>query len=183
MTVNQYLGEIKLAGFNFAPTGWALAQNQILPIQQNAALYALLGTMYGGNGTTNFALPDLRGRAAGHVGGSIYPVQGELLGTETVTISSSQYPMHTHAFNADSSNGTVTAPLNNYLAAFIPPAPPPPPRPPGNFFTAAQGATPQPLNPIAVSTVPGADLPHENMMPYLTMNYIISLTGIFPPRG
>jgi microcystin-dependent protein len=183
MAVNQYLGEIKMAGFNFAPTGWALAQGQIMSIQQNTALFALLGTMYGGNGQTNFGLPDLRGRAGGQVGPNLFTSQGELLGVESVTINSQQYPAHSHPLNVNNGAGTATAPAGNYMAAFVPAAPPPPPRPPGNVFTAAQGAQLQPLNPLAVSMLNGADLPHDNMMPYLVMNYIISLTGIFPPRG
>jgi microcystin-dependent protein len=181
--VQQYLGEIKMAGFNFAPVGWALAQGQIMSITQNTALFSLFGAMYGGNGTTNFGLPDLQGRAAAQVGPNLYTAQGAKTGTETETLTTTQYPLHTHAFNVNSANGTATAPLNNYLAAVIPPSPPPPPKPPGQLFTPAQGATLQPLNPAVVSLYPGGSQPHENMMPFLVMNYIVALTGVFPPRG
>jgi microcystin-dependent protein len=181
--VQQYLGEIKMAGFNFAPVGWALAAGQIMGIQQNAALFALFGTMYGGNGTTNFGLPDLQGRASAQVGPSLYTVQGMKTGTETESLTLSQYPLHNHNFKVNSGNGTATAPLNNYLAAFIPPSPPPPPHPPGQLFTPAQGAALQPLNPSVVSYYQGGSQPHENMMPYLVMNYIVAMTGVFPARG
>jgi len=178
--VDQYLGEVKLTGFNFAPIGWALAQGQIVSISQYSALFALFGTMYGGNGTTNFGLPDLQGRAAGHVGPSLYTVQGMKTGSETVTLASTQYPAHTHAFNVNANGGTATAPGNNYLAAVTPTAPP---KPPGKLFVTAQGATLQPLNPAVVGAYPGGNQPHENMMPFLTMNYIVAMTGVFPTRG
>jgi microcystin-dependent protein len=180
--VNQYVGEIKMAAFNFAPAGWALCAGQILPIQQYAALFSLLGTQYGGNGSTNFGLPDLQGRANGGVGPNLYTSQGMKTGTENVTITSNTYPLHTHAFAVNSAAGNLTAPANNYLAGVLP-LPPPPPRPPGNLYTAAQGARLQPLNPAAISTAPGGNQPHENMMPYLVMNYIIALVGVFPPRS
>jgi microcystin-dependent protein len=181
--VQQYVGEIKMAGFNFAPVGWALAQGQTLAISQNAALFSLFGTMYGGNGTSTFQLPDLQGRAAGGVGPNLYTTQGEKTGTETETLTLQQYPAHAHPFNVNAGNGTDTAALNNYLAAIIPPSPPPPPKPPGKLFTPAQGAALQPLNPAVVGNYAGGSQPHVNMMPYLVMNYIVALTGVFPPRS
>jgi microcystin-dependent protein len=181
--VQQYLGEIKMAGFNFAPTGWALAQGQIVGVSQYAALFSLFGTMYGGNGTTNFGLPDLQGRAAGQVGQNLYTVQGMKIGTETEQLTIAQYPLHTHSFNVNSGNGVATAPATNYLAAFVPPSPPPPPHPPGQAFTPAQGATPQALNPSVIGYYQGGSQPHQNMMPYLVMNYFVALIGVYPTRG
>jgi len=185
--VDQYLGEIKMTGFNFAPIGWAQCQGQIVSIQQYAALFSLYGTMYGGNGSTNFGWPDLQGRAAGHVGPSLYTVQGQKLGTETVTIGLPQYPGHSHLFNVNSGTGTAAAAKNNFLAGTAaPPSPPPaPPAPP--LYTAAQGAALQPLNNTGQSPVigfaAGGSQPHENMMPFLAMNYILAITGVFPARS
>jgi microcystin-dependent protein len=182
--VEQYVGEIKLVGFNFAPYQWAQCAGQILPLSQNVALFSLLGTMYGGNGTSNFALPDLRGRAAGQVGPNLYTTQGEQIGTEGVNINSTTYPAHTHLMNVSTGNGTATAPNGvNYLAAIIPPSPPPPPKPPGNLFTNAAGAQRQPINPLAVGMNNAGNQPHENRMPYLAMTYCIALQGVFPPRS
>jgi microcystin-dependent protein len=187
--VDQYVGEIKMAGFNFAPQGWALCEAQLLPIAQNQALFSLLGTYYGGNGVTIFALPDLQGRAAGHVGPNLYTAQGQKLGGETETLTIGQYPMHSHSFKANSTAGAAALPLGNYLSTpgAVSPPPPPPVPPPVNFFTPAQGAALQPLNtsnsPPVIGFAPGNGLPHENMMPFLVMNYFIALTGIYPSRN
>jgi microcystin-dependent protein len=184
--VDQYLGEIKLVGFNFAPIGWAECQGQIVSIQQYSALFALFGTMYGGNGTSNFGFPDLQGRAAGHVGPSLYTVQGMKLGTETVTVQLSQYPSHSHGFNVNTTAGTVSTPSNTtYLASTAHPSPPPPPPP--SIYAPAQGAPLQPMNntgntPV-IGVYAGGSQPHENMMPFLTVNYIVSLSGQYPSRG
>ena len=179
--VDQYLGEIKLLGFNFAPSGWALCQGQILPISQNAALFSLLGTMYGGNGQQNFALPDLQGRAAGHVGPSLYTPQGLKTGTETVTVQLPQYPQHTHSFNVNSGPGNESLPINNVLAT-----PHSASSATANIYTQAQGAPLQSLNttgtPPALAPYVGGNQPHENMMPFLVMTYAIAMTGIFPAR-
>jgi microcystin-dependent protein len=176
--VQQFLGEIKLVGFGFAPIEWAMCTGQIVSIQQNPSLFSLLGTMYGGNGTTNFGLPDLQGRAAGHVGPSLYTQQGEKLGTETVTLAGTQYPLHTHNFNVGPSGSTDT-PLGNFLSTVAPNT--------GTaglqIYTPAAGATSQPLNPAIVGPSGGPPLPHENMMPFLAMNYVIALLGVFPSRG
>jgi len=189
--VDQYLGEIKMTGFNFAPIGWAQCQGQIVSIQQYAALFSLYGTMYGGNGSTNFGWPDLQGRAAGHVGPSLYTVQGLKLGTETVTIGSTTYPLHSHQVNVNSGNGSANLAQNNYLSttgqlpASPPPAPPPPAAP--KLYTTAQGAPLQPLynagqTPV-VGIAAGGNQPHENMMPFLAMNYCLAISGQFPSRG
>jgi microcystin-dependent protein len=177
--VDQYLGEIKLLGFNFAPIGWALCQGQILPISQNAALFSLLGTMYGGNGQQNFGLPDLQGRAAGHVGPSLYIAQGLKTGTEAVTVQLPQYPQHSHSANVYSGNGDKSTSAGNVLATV--------PETTLHIYTPAQGAQLQPLNttgtPPTLAPYVGGNQPHENMMPFLVMNYAIAMTGAFPSRG
>ncbi|HEU4558964.1 MAG TPA: tail fiber protein [Longimicrobium sp.] len=162
-----FLSEIKIVSFNFPPKGWALCNGQLLPINQNQALFALLGTRYGGNGQTNFALPNLRGRLPIHMGNG--HTLGEAAGSTAVTINIQQLPTHTHFVNASStagdtpsSNGTVLAdtPANIY-------------NPPNNLTT---------LNPANVSSVGGSQ-PHNNMMPYLVLNFIIALQGIFPSQN
>jgi microcystin-dependent protein len=178
--VDQFLGEIKLVGFNFAPIEWALCAGQIVPITQNAALFSLLGTMYGGNGTTNFGLPNLQGRAAGQVGPNLYTSQGAMLGTETVSLNLTEYPLHSHAFNVGT-GGTAEAPLGNYLSSVVPVTGPPTSG--LQIYTPASGASVQPLNNGIIGQSVGSSLPHENMMPFLVMNYIIALQGVFPSRG
>jgi microcystin-dependent protein len=177
--VDQYMGEIKLVGFNFAPIGWAECQGQIVSIQQYAALFALYGTMYGGNGTTNFGWPDLQGRAAGHVGPSLYTVQGMKLGTETVTINSTTYPIHNHSVQVNAAGANTSGASAHYLATTSPNT--------NLLYAAAQGAPMQPLynqspQPV-ISVASGGSQPHENMMPFLTMNYVLAISGQFPSRG
>lgn len=176
--VDQYVGEIKLVGFNFAPSGWAQCSGQIMSISQNPALFALLGTMYGGNGTSNFGLPDLQGRAAGHVGQNLYTTQGMKLGTETVTIQMTEYPAHSHNFNVSAAAGTAQSPgAANYLASTAA----------TSLYVAAQGAALQPLYNAPTAPVigfaAGGSQPHENMQPYLAMTYCVALQGVFPPRS
>jgi microcystin-dependent protein len=171
--VDQYLGEIKLVGFNFAPTGWTQCNGQIVSIQQFSALFALLGTMYGGNGTSNFGLPDLQGRAAGHVGPSLYTNQGMKLGTETVALNTTQYPSHSHTFNAGGT-GAAATPLGNYLSSVVPSL---------EIYTPALQASTLALNPAIIGPNTAGSQPHENMMPYLAMTYVIALAGQFPSRG
>jgi len=172
----SYLGEIKLVGFNFAPQGWTEAAGQLLAISQYNALFALVGTTYGGNGTSNFQLPDLRGRTPIGIGNG--QVQGEPSGTEQVTLLLTQYPQHNHLFSVNTVGG-LGLPTNNFLASVSATSPPPPTA--GHIYTT--GAANQPLNPASLSTYPGQSLPHENMQPNLVMNYIIALTGIFPSRN
>ena len=174
--VNQYLGEIKLFGGNFAISGWSMAAGQVVSISQFSALFALLGTQYGGNGTSNFALPDLQGRAAGQVGPSTYQVQGTKLGTEGVSLNLGNYPTHNHQFAANTVGGTAV-PTGNYLASAASAA---------QIFVAAAGAMLQPMNNGASPVIgfsPGGSVPHENMMPYLAMTYLIAMTGLFPSRN
>lgn len=174
--VGQYLGEIKLVGFNFAPVGWAQCSGQIVSVQQYTALFALLGTMYGGNGTTNFGLPDLQGRAAGHVGPNLYAVQGMKQGTETVSLATTQYPSHSHPFNVGAT-GSGNDPQGNYLSSVTGAGTPP------QIYTPAAGATLQALNSGVIGPSSGGSQPHQNMMPFLTLNYVIALLGTYPTRN
>ena len=165
-----FLSEIKIVSFNFAPKGWALCNGQLLPINQNQALFALLGTTYGGNGQTNFALPNIRGRVPIHMGNG--HTLGEAAGSTSVTVNIQQLPTHTHFLQASSSNGDSAFPSNpnpNVLAALNSPIY----NAPSNLVT---------LNPAAVTSVGGSQ-PHNNMMPYLVLNFIIALQGIFPSRN
>lgn len=171
-----------MVGFSFAPRGWAFCYGQLLPIAQNQALFSLLGTTYGGDGRTTFALPDLRGRCAVGMGqgpGLSNYSQGEMAGQEHVTLIQTQIPAHTHALTASSANGTVSDPTNAVIA--------------NNQVTIERGNTvpgnafnPGPantvMNPQAIQPAGGSQ-PHENRQPYTAMNYIIALQGIFPSRN
>ena len=161
-----FLSEIKLVSFNFPPKGWALCNGQLLPINQNQALFALLGTTYGGNGQTNFALPNLRGRVPIHMGSG--HTLGEAAGSTAVTVNIQQLPTHTHAVNATTAGGDTTAPAGNFLAEF------------NNGYGPVGSLTT--LLPSSVPSVGGSQ-PHNNMMPYLVLNFIIALQGIFPSRN
>jgi microcystin-dependent protein len=161
-----FLSEIKIVSFNFAPKGWALCNGQFLPINQNQALFALLGTTYGGNGQTTFALPNLRGQVPIHMGNG--HTLGEAAGTTAVTVNIQQLPTHTHICQASASNGNQPIPTNGLLAAA------------NNLWTNPTGLTtlvPQTLTGI------GGSQPYNNMMPYLVLNFIIALQGIFPSRN
>lgn len=174
-----FMGEIRAFGFGFAPKAWAMCNGQLLSIQQNQALFSLLGTNYGGNGTTNFALPDLRGRAAlsfGQGPGLSNYVIGEPTGTENVTLLSTQIPQHTHLWAANSAAGDVFTPAGNFLAGAIDTA--------GlaqNTYGAAGGATVPLATGMLAAT--GNNTGHQNMQPYLVVNYCIALQGIFPSRN
>lgn len=167
-----FLGEIKIVSFNFAPKGWAACNGQLLPIQQNQALFSLFGTTYGGNGQTNFGLPDFRGRVPVHVGGGF--TQGARFGQEVHTITMAEMPQHVHFLSGSNSVGNQVNPnfggVGNVLASD-----------PGNCYTSnvAQLAT---LNPATVSSVGGSQ-PHENRMPYLVLEFIVALQGIFPSQN
>ena len=172
--VDPYLGEIKLFGGNFAITGWAMCSGNLLAISQNTALFSLLGTNYGGNGTSNFGLPDLRGRAVQQIGNST--ATGEMSGTESVTVTAQEYPAHIHAMNANSVAGNLGLPTGNFLATVTPNA-----NTTGKIY-AAPGAL-QALNPAALPAYVGGNLPHENRQPFLAMTYLIALQGVFPARN
>ena len=160
-----YIGEIRIFAGNFAPAGWLFCEGQLLPIAENEALFQLIGTTFGGDGQENFALPDLRGRVPVHQGnGLAYPTNG---GVEEVTLTINQIPAHAHPFLASTSTGTS-------------------PNPPGNVLAGTQavrlfresGAN-DPMNPQAVQPAGGSQ-PHTNFQPYLCVDFIISLFGIFP---
>lgn len=170
---NPFVAEIRIFAFNFAPKGWAFCDGQLLPISQNTALFSLLGTTYGGDGKSTFALPDMQGNAPMHPGqgqGLSLRDLGEMSGTESVTLLVSEIPLHTHTLScsiddadlripsparslAKSSGGNIYAPTN------------------GTQIMAFQGLPPA-----------GGGLPHNNMQPYLTLNFCIALQGVFPAR-
>lgn len=165
-----YISEIRIFGFNFAPRGWAQCNGQILPINQNQALYSLLGTTYGGDGRTSFALPDLRSRVPMHVGGDDYAVsQGQNGGAETIALSASQIPPHTHSLRASSTVGDQNTPEGNVLAAPI-----------FNLYGAASNL--DAMNTAIVGDNAGGSA-HNNRMPILAVNFCIALQGLFPPRN
>jgi len=169
-----FLGELRLFGFTFAPQGWAFAAGQILSIQQNTALFALLGTTYGGNGTTTFALPDLRGRvpvAFGQGPGLTPYVQGEVLGAESVTLLQTEMPAHSHTVNATSAKGNQPSPISHYPAADAAGVT-------AEYSAAANGV----MNPGMIAPT-GGNQPHENRQPMLVLNWCIALQGIFPSRN
>jgi microcystin-dependent protein len=173
---DPFVGQLSLVGFNFAPVGWALAQGQLLPISQNTALFSLLGTFYGGNGTSTFALPNLQNSVAigfGQGAGlSLYDI-GEQGGSQTVTLLASETPLHTHTASAKSLvKATVgQGPANNSFAEMTP----------GNAYTTSTSQVAQ-MSPAAISTF-GSSQPHNNMMPYLGMYWIIAMQGVFPARS
>jgi microcystin-dependent protein len=158
-----FLSEIRIMSFVFAPKGWALCNGQLLPINQNQALFSLLGTVFGGNGQTTFALPDLRARIPIHVGQG--HTLGEKGGETSHTLSISELPTHTHQLSGSSIAGNTSNPTGNVLAGA------------NNLYTAASGLVS--LAPTSVTNV-GASQPHENMQPYLTLSFCIALQGIFP---
>jgi microcystin-dependent protein len=162
-----FLSEIKIVSFNFPPKGWALCNGQFLPINQNQALFALLGTTYGGNGQTTFALPNLRGRVPIHEGSG--HTLGEAAGSTSVTINIQQLPTHLHTFNVTNNAASATAPDNTVV---IGPTPSNNYGPAGNLVAMAG----------SLSSVGGSQ-PHNNMMPYLVLNFIIALVGIFPSQN
>lgn len=167
-----FLAEVRMVGFNFAPRGWAFCDGQILPINQNQSLYSLLGTTYGGDGRTSFALPDLRGRTPIHVGrsnGGDDHKLGSKGGQETVTLDAATMPQHDHVAQASTDeNGTTTA-NGNVLARAL----------------QALYANPPADTPIVGSTMAnvGGGQSHDDMQPYLAVNYCIALQGLFPSRN
>lgn len=170
---DPFVAEIRIFSFNFAPKGWAWCDGQILPLSQNTALFSLLGTTYGGNGKSNFALPDLQGRAPMHPGqGSGLSLHdlGETAGSETVTLIESEIPIHNHNLSVGSLNAQSITPANNVLARGNP----------VKVYVPTGVLAPMGGSAIAPS---GGDQPHNNMMPYLTMYFSIALQGVFPPRG
>ena len=173
---DPFVAEIRMFPFNFAPTGWAQCNGQLMPISQNTALFALLGTIYGGDGKSTFALPNLQGTVPVHVGGdqpgqglSVYDL-GQQGGSETVTLLQSEMPLHTHGMRAYT--------LDNADAKFVSPSASFAPTVGGDVYQTAGNTQ---LAPEALPPA-GGSLPHNNLMPYLTVNFCIALQGVFPPR-
>lgn len=168
-----FIGEIRIFAGNFAPAGWMFCEGQLLPISENETLFVVIGTMYGGDGQETFALPDLRGRLpihAGSFGGSTF-AQGESAGVEEVTLTVNQIPVHTHAQLCSDGSGVNSSNPANAVAA---------PSDLSQFSTL--GATVQMGTPTMLSDPVGGSQPHTNFMPYLCLNFIISLFGIFPQQ-
>ena len=161
-----FLAEIRLVGFNYPPRGWALCDGQIMPINQNQSLFSLLGTTYGGDGRTSYALPDLRGRCGLHEGNN-YPL-GQKGGTETHTLTSAEIPSHTHSLQASSDEVSEDKAAGNVLAS-------------AEIYTTADAATLVTLKTSITST--GGSQAHENRQPYLAVNFCIALQGLFPSRN
>jgi len=172
---DPFVAEIRIFPFNFAPKGWAFCDGQILPISQNTALFSLLGTTYGGDGQSTFALPDLQGRAALQPGQGpglgLYDL-GQTGGSETVTLLESEMPVHSHALRANPATGDFPVPKPTATLARW-----------GNILM-YQSTTDANLVQMAPEALPpaGGDVPHNNLMPYLTLNFCIALQGVFPPR-
>ena len=165
------LSEIRLAAFNFAPKGWAACDGQILPINQNQALFALLGTTYGGNGQTTFALPDLRDRVPLHFGNGFS--LGQRGGEVAHTVTQNEMPQHTHVYNGVTEAADLTVPGGNRLATADPTTFGDAYGPPGNLVAMA----PEVISPV------GGSQAHDNLQPYLTVMFIIALQGIFPSQN
>jgi microcystin-dependent protein len=173
---DPFVAEIRIVGFNFAPRGWAFCNGQILPLSQNTALFSLLGTTYGGNGQSTFALPNLQGSAPLQQGQgpglSLYNL-GQTGGSQSVTLITSEMPAHNHGARAANGGNASLSPTNNIWA------------------TLGSTRTPLPLYSDTQNSqmgapalnITGGSLPHNNMPPYLTLNFIIALQGVFPPRG
>lgn len=169
-----FLSEIRIMSFSYAPRGWAQCNGQLLPINQNQALFSLLGTTYGGNGQTNFALPDMRGNVPLHEGSG--HTLGEKAGAQAVTITASTMPTHPHDFSSNtcvqsaSANATVGPPASNYWANS------------GRAAYSTGGVSLGAMAPGAVTNVGGSQ-PHTNMQPYLVLNFCIALVGVFPSQN
>jgi microcystin-dependent protein len=172
---DPFVAEIRIFPFNFAPKGWAFCAGQLMPISQNTALFSLLGTTYGGDGKSTFALPDMQGNAPMHPGqgpGLSLHDLGETGGSPTVSLLESEIPSHPHIMRAASDAADNNSPQNNTAA---------PPAGRGNNLYITANTPLSAMNPQAL-TPSGGDQPHNNMQPYLTLNFCIALQGVFPPR-
>ncbi len=167
---NPFIGEIRMFSGNFAPQGWAFCNGQLMAIAQNDALFTLLGTTYGGDGQNTFGLPDLRGRVPVHQGSGF--IIGQLAGNETATVLTNQLPPHIHTVGVGGSANT-NSPLNNRLASTAA----------GSEIYAPPGGPIVPAAPQEIPLTGGGSQPHDNMMPFLTVSFIISLFGIFPSQN
>jgi microcystin-dependent protein len=177
---SPFVAEIRIFACNFAPTGWAQCNGQLLPISQNTALFSLLGTFYGGDGKSTFALPNLEGSLALHQGqgqGLQEWFLGQMQGSDFVTLLQSEMPLHNHSLNAFNATATQANPVGNALAR-------------GNYTTGPtsgavsyyQTAAPNVQMAFNAVNIAGGDQPHNNLMPYLVLNYCIALQGVFPAR-
>jgi microcystin-dependent protein len=166
-----FIGEIRMFAGNFPPAGWEFCNGQLLPISENDALFQLIGTTYGGDGQSTFGLPDLRGRVPMHMGtgaGGITYIQGEMAGVESVTLTTQQIPIHTHPLVADVEPATAVIPGDTVLLA-------------ESEIDLYQATSPNTNMHAGTVSPVGGSQPHDNMMPYLAISFIISLFGIFPP--
>lgn len=175
---DPFVAEIRIFAGNFAPRTWALCNGQLMPLSQNTALFALLGTTYGGDGRSTFALPDLQGAAPMHIGGGVEQGPGlsvrrlgDMGGSQTTTLLTSEMPVHSHSISGAARNSNSSLPTNATLA-----------RPTG-IFTYSSNANPPlvPMDPNSLA-ISGGDFPHNNMQPYLVLTFIIALQGVFPVR-
>ncbi|AYQ36305.1 phage tail protein [Runella sp. SP2] len=169
--MDPFVAEIRIFPFNFAPRGWAWCDGQLLPLSQNTALFSLLGTTYGGNGKSNFALPDLQGRAPMHPGqgpGLSLHDLGETGGSETVSLLESEIPSHSHTLRVVNDGGLQSNPGGAYVAR-------------AGVYNSSPGGNFASMSVNAMAPA-GGDQPHNNMMPYLTFYFNIALQGVFPPR-
>jgi microcystin-dependent protein len=173
---DPFVAEIRIFPFNFPPKGWAWCDGQILPISQNTALFSLLGVTYGGDGKSNFALPDLQGRTPMHIGanqpgpGLSLRDLGETGGEENVNLLESEFPFHTHTMQVSTSDANSNSPEGQLIGSGV-----------GVGMYALPSTPPTQLNPQVLAPA-GGDQPHNNLMPYLTMYFNIALQGVFPPR-
>ena len=166
---DQFLAEIRIFPFNFPPTGWAFCDGQLMPISQNTALFALLGTTYGGDGKSTFALPDLQGSAPMQPGqgkGLSLRDLGEMSGSENITLLQSEMPFHTHGLNCDNNDPNNIQPTQRFVGR-------------SQVFAPAANLQGMAIQALALA---GGGLPHNNMQPYLTLSFCIALQGIFPQR-
>ena len=166
-----FMSEIKVCAFNFAPKGWALCNGQLLAINQNQALFALLGTTYGGDGRVNFALPNLQGCVAASAGQGL--IMGQYMGEENHTLIQSEMPAHNHIASATNTAGDKASPTGTYPANASP----------TQVYSPGGGASQMTAMAPAMVTTFGGSQPHPNMMPYLVLNFIIALQGIFPSQN
>jgi microcystin-dependent protein len=169
---DPFVAEIRIFPFNFPPKGWAWCDGQLIPLSQNTALFSLLGTTYGGNGKSNFALPDLQGRAPMHPGqgpGLSLHDLGEQGGTETVTLLESEMPSHAHSLRASNTLGDTPLPNGNTLARYA------------NAYQQDSSNNLVAMSNLSITQTDG-NQPHNNMQPYLTFYFCIALQGVFPPR-
>jgi len=174
---DPFVAEIRIFAGNFAPTGWAFCDGQLMPISQNTALFSLLGNTYGGNGMSNFGLPNLQGAAPLQTGqgpGLSYRDIGQTGGQQAVTLIGSQLPVHSHTVECVNTAGNLASPAGASWAAA--------PRGRGNIYAPPNANTPAPMSPQAISAT-GGNQAHNNMPPFLALNFIIALQGIYPPRS